>query len=125
MGNMNGNGRLQVMIPESRPRGTVTERLAARLGALEPVIARLLANEAKLIADSLTAQRDIRLLQDYANGLKADIALLERVVRPVTPAPTRRRSLQPSDWRFKMWMLILDLRDWWCGKPPAPPPLID
>jgi hypothetical protein len=44
-----------------RRHGSVTERLSARLDDLEPVVERLLANEAKLIADALTV--DARVTQ--------------------------------------------------------------
>lgn len=41
-------------ILNQRRQGSVTERLSARLDDIEPVIGRLLKNEAKLIADALT-----------------------------------------------------------------------
>lgn len=59
---------VQVSMPErfrhDRVTGSVTERLAARLDEVEAVQARMLRNEAKLIADSVTM--DARLAQVLA-----------------------------------------------------------
>jgi hypothetical protein len=48
--------------------GSVTERLTARLDDLEPVVDRLLQNEAKLIADALTV--DARIGEERTHRLK-------------------------------------------------------
>lgn len=47
------------LAPPAKVRDTrsVTERLAARLDAIEPVVGRLAQNKAKLIADSLSLTR--------------------------------------------------------------------
>jgi hypothetical protein len=45
-----------------RRHGSVTERLSARLDDIEPVVERLLANEAKLIADALTVDARVSSL---------------------------------------------------------------
>jgi hypothetical protein len=53
----------RVAQPERHLRGSVSERLSARVAELEAVTARLLANEAKLIADSVTQDRLLGLLE--------------------------------------------------------------
>lgn len=71
---------IRVQIGGHPLRGTVTERLAARLDALEPVVQRLLANEAKLIADALTTEQRIALLVGQDLALRADLEQLDREV---------------------------------------------
>ena len=53
---------------DQRRHGSVTERLSARLDEIDPVIGRMLKNEAKLIADALTTAGDV----EYALKLARD-----------------------------------------------------
>jgi hypothetical protein len=61
-----------------RERGTVSERHERRIVDLEAVTARLLTNEAKLIADAVTAQRALALALELIESLRAEDKRIER-----------------------------------------------
>lgn len=94
-------------MPDQQPRGSVTERLSARLDALEPVVQRLLANEAKLIADAVTMDQRVKLLVDYATGLQADMRQSERSLRLAQGATFNSlvEFCGRSRWQRLRWLL--------------------
>jgi hypothetical protein len=62
--------RVKTQYDARQLRGSVTERLSARVEALEATVGRLLANEAKLIADSIAQGQQAVFLADRASGIE-------------------------------------------------------
>ena len=68
-------------ILNERRQGSVTERLSARLDEIEPVVGRLLKNEAKLIADALAMEARVRMAERGLSALAAVNGRLDFISR--------------------------------------------
>lgn len=97
----------RIAIERLRLGGSVSERHAARIAELEAVVGRLLANEAKLIADSVTMDRQMLQVLDCISALREDAEQAERDLRQADIATFTAfatfRSL--SFWGRVRWVL--------------------
>ena len=95
---------------EQRRHGSVTERLSDRLDDLEPIVERLLANEAKLIADSVRHRDDWRAHDTRFMAVDAAIHQL-RTQHRVCNAEDRLASLEifrtcGTFWQRLRWLVV-------------------
>jgi hypothetical protein len=82
-----------------RERGTVSERHARRLEALDAVVDRLLKNEAKLIADSITASVNLAHVEVLLAQVKQELEMLREHY-------VDWRRDQSTFWGRLRWLLL-------------------